>query len=329
MRRASGGPGRLAEPPSGCSGAPRASLFSLCVPRARVSLCVGPSPPPSLFSDREYDGSEEEDLDVETVFSSESGEFPSEQLPSPNPSGRELAHLFGEIVDRATKALNIVLPEKPTAAASRFEAEAEEGLRQTKVFSNMAGQEQVCCGALPAVDQDLAPLFRSPGSLFGGLACLNKDSKAMESLLGKLHRSTAMQARLANTAAILTLYTHHLSGLMQNQPVDASLAREFQSATLCLASVSKEQAVASGCSLAQLWVVRRHLWLSQSKLQPADRDCLLRVPVEPCLGHRPPPCCNRHGIAVAVRMRCQSPSAVGGSGQGAREHLHLGWRLSQ
>ncbi|CAL8400203.1 unnamed protein product [Boreogadus saida] len=53
----------------------------------------------------------------------------------------------------------------------------------------------------------------------------------MESLLGKLHRSTAMQARLANTAAILTLYTHHLSGLMQNQPVDASLAREFQSAT--------------------------------------------------------------------------------------------------
>ncbi|CAL8371618.1 unnamed protein product [Arctogadus glacialis] len=83
-------------------------------------------------------------------------------------------------------------------------------------------------------------LFRSPGSLFGGPACLNKDSKAMESLLGKLHRSTAMQARLANTAAILTLYTNNLSGLMQNQPVDASLAREFQSATMCLASVSKE-----------------------------------------------------------------------------------------
>ena len=90
-----------------------------------------------------------------------------------------------------------------------------------------------------------------------------------------------MQGRLANTVAILTLYTHHLSGLMQNQPVDASLAREFQSATLCLASVSKEQAVASGRSLAQLWLVRRHLWLSQSKLQPADRDCLLKVPVEP------------------------------------------------
>ncbi|CAL8391681.1 unnamed protein product [Arctogadus glacialis] len=150
--------------------------------------------------------------------------------------------------------------------------------RQTKAFSNMAAKEQVCCWALPAVDQDLVPLFRSPGSLFGGPACLNKDSKAMESLLGKLHRS---EARLANTAAILTLYTHHLSGLMQNQPVDASLAREFQSATMCLASVSKEEAVASGRTLAQLWVVRRHLRLSQSKLQPADRDCLLRVPVEP------------------------------------------------
>ena len=148
---------------------------------------MGPSRPPSLFSDREYDGSEEEDLDVETVFSSESGEFPSEQLPSANPSGRELAHLFGEIVDRATKALNNVLSEKPTAAASRFEAEAEEGLRseipllpdfkdllcrqftspssyhrwsrQTKVFSNMAGQEQVSCGPRPGATLSLPRFF--------------------------------------------------------------------------------------------------------------------------------------------------------------------------
>ncbi|CAL8292142.1 unnamed protein product [Gadus morhua 'NCC'] len=78
------------------------------------------------------------------------------------------------------------------------------------------------------------------------------------------------------------LHVGSVCGLQSgNQPVDAFLAREFQSATLCLASVSKEQAVASGRSSAQLWVVRRHLWLSQSKLQPADRDCLLKVPVEP------------------------------------------------
>ena len=109
----------------------------------------------------------------------------------------------------------------------------------------MTAQEQGCYRALPAVDQDLAPLFRSPGSFFGGPTYLNKDSQAMESLLGKVHRSTAMQARQANTAAILTLYTHHLAGLMQNQPVDASLSREFQSATMCLASVSKEQGVPS------------------------------------------------------------------------------------
>ena len=49
MRRASRGKGRLAEPPSECSGAPRASPFSLSVPRAPVSLCVGPSWPP-VFS---------------------------------------------------------------------------------------------------------------------------------------------------------------------------------------------------------------------------------------------------------------------------------------
>ena len=55
--------------------------MSLSVPRAPVSLSMGPSPPPSLFSYRVYDGSEEEDLDVETVFSLESGEFPSEQPP--------------------------------------------------------------------------------------------------------------------------------------------------------------------------------------------------------------------------------------------------------
>ena len=114
--------GRVSRRPGECSRATQASLFSLSVPRAPVSLCVGPSPPPSLFSDREYDGSEEEDLDVETVFSLESGQFSSEQPPTAKPPGRELAHLFGEIVGRAAKALNIVLPEKPTAAASRFEA---------------------------------------------------------------------------------------------------------------------------------------------------------------------------------------------------------------
>ncbi|CAL8322350.1 unnamed protein product [Arctogadus glacialis] len=246
------------------------------------------------------------------------GSFQGNSLPQPTLPGESW------LTSRATEALNIVLPEKLTVAASRFEAEAEESLRsaeipllpdfkdllcckftspsfcrwsrQTKVFSNMA------------VDEDLAPLFQVLCSLFGGPACLNKDSKAMESLLGKLHRSMAMQARLDNTATILNLYTHHLSGLMQNQPVDASLEREFQSATMCLASVSKEKAVASGRSLTQLWVVRRHLWLSQSKLQPADRHCLLRVPVE----------------STAMF----GPQAVGGIGQGAQKRLHLGRRLS-
>ena len=43
----------------------------------------------------------------------------------------------------------------------------------------------------------------------------------------------------------------------------------------------KEQAEAAGCALASFWVVRHHLWLSQSQLQQGDRDCLLKVPVEP------------------------------------------------
>ncbi|CAL8399116.1 unnamed protein product [Arctogadus glacialis] len=147
---------------------------------------MGPSPPPSLFSDRVYDGSEEEDLDVETVFSLESGEFPSEQPPSANPSRRELAHLFGEIIGRGTKALNIVLPER------RFQL-------WTKTWRH-----------------SLAP---------------------------------------------------------QKQPVDASLAREFQSAKMCLASVSKEQAVASGISAR---------WLSsECLLAKVLSDFQLSLTIEP------------------------------------------------
>ena len=54
-------------------------------------------------------------------------------------------------------------------------------------------------------------------------------------------------------------------------------------ASSCLSSVVKEQAEAAGSALASFWVVRRHLWLSQSQLQQGDRDCLLKVPPQ-CLG---------------------------------------------
>ncbi|KAK1903415.1 hypothetical protein KUDE01_006371 [Dissostichus eleginoides] len=33
--------------------------------------------------------------------------------------------------------------------------------------------------------------------------------------------------------------------------------------------------------MAALWLLRRHLWLSQSRLQQEDRACLMKLPVEP------------------------------------------------
>ncbi len=43
----------------------------------------------------------------------------------------------------------------------------------------------------------------------------------------------------------------------------------------------KAQAVATGTAMAFLWMVKRHLWLSQSQFQGEDRACLLRPPVVP------------------------------------------------
>ena len=86
-----------------------------------------------------------------------------------------------------------------------------------------------------------------------------------------------VQTRLANTGAILSLYLRDLSHQVQ---VDTSVGEELRMASSWL-SVVKEQAEAAGSALTSFWVVRRHMWLSQSQLQQGDRDCLLKVQVEP------------------------------------------------
>ena len=64
-----------------------------------VSLSVGPSPPPSLFSDREHDGSEEEDLDVEAVISVRRvGSFPVISLPQPTLPGKSWLTCLGRLL---------------------------------------------------------------------------------------------------------------------------------------------------------------------------------------------------------------------------------------
>lgn len=100
----------------------------------------------------------------------------------------------------------------------------------------------------------------------------------MDTLLARLHEAVALQTRLANTAAIMALYLHHLLHRLQSEPGNAVITDEVQLASRCLPSVTREQADAARASF---WVVRRHLWLSQSPLQQSDRDCLLRLPVDP------------------------------------------------
>ena len=145
-------------------------------------------------------------------------------------------------------------------------------------FSNVQDRDQIACGPLPTVDRTLTPLVSPSSSILGNATCLSKNCRAMDSLLAKLHKAIAVQTRLANTGAILSLYLRDLSRRVQH---DTGVGEELQMASSCLSSVMKEQAEAAGRALASFWVTRRHLWLSQSQLQQGDRDCLLKVPVEP------------------------------------------------
>ena len=142
----------------------------------------------------------------------------------------------------------------------------------------MHDRDQIACGTLPPVDRILTPLFSPSGSILGNATCSSKNCRVMDSLLARLHRAMAVQTRLANTGAILSLYLRDLSRQVQ---VDTSVGEELQMASSCLSSVMKEQAEVAGRALASFWVARRHLWMSQSPLQQGDRDCLLKVPMEP------------------------------------------------
>ncbi|KAM3588091.1 uncharacterized protein V6R79_021034, partial [Siganus canaliculatus] len=98
----------------------------------------------------------------------------------------------------------------------------------------------------------------------------------MDSMLTRMQGAMAIQGQLVNTGAILALYQHQLA-----KRVDEDVAEEDQQVSSLLVKLVKEQAVAMGRAMASLWMVRRHPWLSQSRLQGEDRACLLRLPVVP------------------------------------------------
>lgn len=266
-------------------------------------------PPLSSFPPlgEEEEGAEEEDVDVETISSSEDNVLSCAQPSVSEVTRGEVAHRFEEVISRASRALGVALPENPRATSSRFEEGTEVRPASTQVpllpdfkellcqqfhtpatahkwsaacrrFSNMHDRDQIACGTLPPVDRALTPLVSPSSSILGNATCSSKNCRVMDSLLARLHKAMSVQTRLANTGAILSLYLRDLSRQVQ---VDTSVGEELQMASSCLSSVMREQAEAAGSALASFWVARRHLWLSQSQLQQGDRDCLLKVPVEP------------------------------------------------
>ncbi|KAJ8337200.1 hypothetical protein SKAU_G00384200 [Synaphobranchus kaupii] len=83
------------------------------------------------------------------------------------------------------------------------------------------------------------------------------------------HRWSGMSRRLAN------MQSRESVGCGQLPSLDQAMT------ALISPSHLKEQTEATGKAMAIFWTVRRHLWLSQSRLQQEERDCLLRLPIEP------------------------------------------------
>ncbi|KAF4100868.1 hypothetical protein G5714_019064 [Onychostoma macrolepis] len=152
--------------------------------------------------------------------------------------------------------------------------------REFKMFATVQHAEKIGCGSLPSIDQPIAAVISPPKSLLGRSEGLSKNCRAMDRILHLLHGEVAKTACLANTGAILQLYLNQLlQGL--NESSSPEKIAELQLVSSTLLRVSKGQATSVGRSTARLWTARRHLWLSQSKLAPADCTSLLGLPVVP------------------------------------------------
>ncbi|XP_053190141.1 uncharacterized protein LOC128373962 [Scomber japonicus] len=145
-------------------------------------------------------------------------------------------------------------------------------------LAGVHGRERIGCGPPPPMDQALGPLMSPTKSVLGTPTCPSRNTKMMDAMLNKLHGAMAIQGRLVNTGAILALYQRQLASQLGG---DSNISAEVQQVSSLLAKLMKEQAVATGRALASLCMVRRHLWLSQSRLQGEDRARLLRLPVVP------------------------------------------------
>ena len=78
-------------------------------------------PPPVSGLGREEEEAEEEDVVEETVFSSDDNDLSCAQHTVSEVTRGEMAHRFEEVINRASRALGVALPENPGATSSRVE----------------------------------------------------------------------------------------------------------------------------------------------------------------------------------------------------------------
>lgn len=252
---------------------------------------------------------EDTDVDVVSLFPSDEESVLTAGQGSPvaetTPGASELPAVpqLQEVLGRAATALDLTLPEDTHPPPSRFEENVSQPasarvpllpdfetliLAQfgtpaaprrwssvSRRLANVSGAGRIGCDRPPPLDQSLAGLVSPASSALGRASCPSRNCRTMDSLLLRVHSAFAVQTKLANTAAILTLYLRHLS-----RGSEVAM-EEVQLVASLLATIMKEQAVAAGRAMAAFWVARRHLWLSQSRLQVADRNSLIGLPIEP------------------------------------------------
>lgn len=152
--------------------------------------------------------------------------------------------------------------------------------RDCRLLAVTRYRENIGCGQLPPVDQAITTLISPPKFILGIAGTPSRNCKMMEAFLAKMHRAIAVQLQLANTGAILSLYQRQITQNL-GEDYNPQLMEKLRQIAQVLSRLIKVQAEVAGRAMATLWLVRRHLWLSQSRLQQEDRACRMKLPVEP------------------------------------------------
>ena len=181
---------------------------------------------------------EEEEIDVVSVLDEEALTSAQPQVEPEEEEGSErplLAPVIKGLVDRASTARGIGNTAETAPAPSRFDDDGEAATppfsipilddfqrlvqlqwkgdpsksarpsRESRLLAATRNAGDIGCGELPPVSRAVAALILPSKSILGVSGTPSKNCKVMDTLLARVHRAMATQARLANTGAILSL----------------------------------------------------------------------------------------------------------------------------